>query len=488
VATKVLFQDMPRVAAVREFQKALNARAESRFYPPLAPDSDFGPATRRAFEDLGWALGLSRNVLGRREISVKVQTVFENPGTRTAEQLERARQRAPKLHLRTIGLDGAPIFWGLAKPLVRARERGWGGRLSSADRRKGKPERFGKMSQATLFDCFQRRQATGRCPLNCAGNCNPANPPGFSSHELRSDGSEGFPGKPRGSQLKWFELGMDCDDSEGLLDHLRALGYKAHRTYPNSQLERHHINFTASPGAVVPPIGPNTRPGARPPVPAVPSAAKGRLKGIDVSLNQPSINWSKVAASGRAFAYAKVSDGLGTPDPKFTKARWTKMKQAGLARGAYHFARPQPNRDPRDEVREFLRRLDRAGGLQDGDLVPMVDVEGFGLSGTLTPRKTLEWLRGFIDHMHTQIGRRPIIYTGAFWRDVMGNPADDLGCKLWLAAYVKNPNRFLPAAWTDSGWTIWQHTDKGTVSGVEGSLCDLNLLKGGRAALERLRM
>ena len=71
----------------------------------------------------------------------------------------------------------------------------------------------------------------------------------------------------------------------------------------------------------------------------------------------------------------------------------------------------------------------------------MLDVEAFGSAGRLTQRQTLEWVRGFVNEMHAQIGRRPIIYTGSFWRDQMGNPADDLNCKLWLAAYVKNPNR-----------------------------------------------
>ena len=150
-----------------------------------------------------------QEALARKEIPLSVQAVFEDPGARTPDQLERARIRAPKLHTRTIPLDGTPIFWGLAKPLVRARERGWGGRLTSADRRAGIPERFGKMSQASLFSCFTRSKAMGRCPSDCAGNCNPANPPGFSSHELRSDGSRGFPGKARGAKLKWFELGID---------------------------------------------------------------------------------------------------------------------------------------------------------------------------------------------------------------------------------------------------------------------------------------
>ena len=76
----------------------------------------------------------------------------------------------------------------------------------------------------------------------------------------------------------------------------------------------------------------------------------------------------------------------------------------------------------------------------------------------------------------------------------MSNPADDLGCKLWLAAYVKNPNDFLAAAWAHSGFTIWQSSSTGTVPGVEKTpggpnvACDLDVLKGGSAGLKKLRM
>lgn len=475
--------------AVLAFQKTLNERAESRFYPPLVPDSDFGTGTRHAFEDLGWALGLSDKILTAETVPVAVQAIFADPSTRTAEQISRARERAPKLARRTIGLDGTPIFWGLAKPLVRARERGWGGRLTSADRRTGVPERYGKKSQAALYACFTRSQQIGRCPSECGGDCNPANPPGHSSHELRSDGSSAFPGHASGSKLSWWELGIDADDSDGLLEHLKALGYKAHHSYPGSASEAHHINFTANPGQLLAETGPNAKPAKKPAIKVL--AAKttgGKLKGIDVSQSQPSINWKGVASSGRTFAWVKATDGLQTPDPSFTKGRWAEMKAAGIARGAYHFARPQSGRDPREEVREYLSVVKKAGGLHDGDLVPMLDVERYGAAGNLSPKATLEWMRGFVNEMHAQIGRRPIIYTGSFWRDTMGNPADDLDCELWLAAYVDKPDKWVPSAWAHRGWTIWQHSDAGKVPGVADAACDLDLLKGGSAALERLRM
>lgn len=211
-------------ADVKALQKALNRRAEARFYPPLAADGEFGPATRRAFEALGWALGFTQETLSAQKVSVTAQALIANPDDRDAKQLQRARERAPKLHERTIAFDGAPTYWGLTKPLLLAREHGWGGQLASSDRRKGVAERFGKKSQATLHRCMERREALGRCPADCGGDCADANAPGTSSHEQFSDG-RAFTG-PAGRKLNWWQLGLDVGGTDDLLAALHKLGYE----------------------------------------------------------------------------------------------------------------------------------------------------------------------------------------------------------------------------------------------------------------------
>jgi len=474
--------------AVKAFQRALTERAEPRFYPPLIADGVFGPATRFAFEALGFALGLTAETLARPEISVGAQRRIVDPASRDDPQLGRARQRAPKLSQHTVAFDGAPTFWGLAKPLLRAREHGWSGTLQSSDRRKGVAERYGKRSQAALFSCFQRSVGLGgRCPPECSGNCSPANPPGQSSHECRSDG-RAFGSRAQGAKLAFWELGLDASDTQRLLKVLDSLGYGARLTYPNSAREKHHINFTRDPGPVLPDTGPNAKAVKVSAAAARPKAAPktGTLTGIDVSNHQPDVDWEKVKAAGHSFAFAKVSEGLNSPDRVFGKGRWKAMRDAGLVRGTYHFARPQKGRDPKAEVREFLGLVDKAGGFEDGDLLPVLDIEAFGAAGKLTPKQTVEWARGFVEEMHARIGKRPIIYTGSFWRDAMGNPPDDLRCALWLAAYVEKPQQFVPKAWAQESFTIWQHTDKGKSAGVAGNV-DLNRLPGGEAALRRLR-
>lgn len=238
-----------RGADVKALQTALNQRAATRHHPPVNVDSVLGPHTLFAFRSLGWALGLLPAPLDAPGISVGAQQVILDPDTRTPEQLARAKRRAPSLHRVTVALDGTPTFWGLAKPLLLARRAGWTGQLNSSDRRKGIAERFGKMSQAALFTCAEARRQTHVCPANCHGNCNPANPPGASSHELFSD-SVAFPG-PQGRKLEWWELGLDCDNAPQLVETLRELGFASRRPYANSPKEAHHVNFSVSPGPVL---------------------------------------------------------------------------------------------------------------------------------------------------------------------------------------------------------------------------------------------
>jgi GH25 family lysozyme M1 (1,4-beta-N-acetylmuramidase) len=213
------------------------------------------------------------------------------------------------------------------------------------------------------------------------------------------------------------------------------------------------------------------------------------LTGPDVSKNQPSVDWQQVRAAGHDFAIAKVTDGLGSPDPKFGKGRWKAMKDAGLIRGAYHFGRPQRGRDPKAEVAEFLDHLKTAGGLADGDLLPILDLEKFGKAGNLTPTQTLDWARRWTAEMRRRIGRHPIICTGVFWRETMKNPSDNLSCRLWLAAYVPKPRlkQCIPVAWHDQGLSLWQHTETGHCPGIAGT-CDMNRFAGTRADFDHLRL
>lgn len=92
----------------------------------------------------------------------------------------------------------------------------------------------GKHSQAYLY-AHQGTQGIG-----------PANPPGQSTHELRSDGVP-YPG-PVGRKLHWWQCGIDADDAhvQALIAAAHRHGWKLYRPY-GSGSEFHHINFARKP-------------------------------------------------------------------------------------------------------------------------------------------------------------------------------------------------------------------------------------------------
>jgi len=75
----------------------------------------------------------------------------------------------------------------------------------------------------------------------------PANPPGFSTHELRSDGVA-YPSVPRSAELPWWCQGFDVNDAD--VPHVKAAaaryGWEVWQPY-SSGSEVHHLNFRRQP-------------------------------------------------------------------------------------------------------------------------------------------------------------------------------------------------------------------------------------------------
>ncbi len=75
-----------------------------------------------------------------------------------------------------------------------------------------------------------------------------SNPPGQSTHELRSDGVA-YPG-PVGRKLEDWQQGLDVNDGDigRMKERARAHGWELFQPYPNTK-EFHHLNFTRRPQA-----------------------------------------------------------------------------------------------------------------------------------------------------------------------------------------------------------------------------------------------
>lgn len=75
-----------------------------------------------------------------------------------------------------------------------------------------------------------------------------ANPPGYSTHECRSDGVA-YPQWTRGAPIPYWACGIDVDDAHvaAVCAAARKHGWIVTITYPGSAVEYHHVNFRKEP-------------------------------------------------------------------------------------------------------------------------------------------------------------------------------------------------------------------------------------------------
>ena len=208
---------------------------------------------------------------------------------------------------------------------------------------------------------------------------------------------------------------------------------------------------------------------------ALKTCAKGAtVTGVDVSSYQGTVNWSQVKGAGRGFAFARISDGLNSVDAKFAQ-NWPAMKAAGIVRGSYQFFRP--SQDAGLQAQMVIDKLAAAGGLQPGDLPPVLDLESAdGLAASVVVSKANVWLAT----IEAALKVKPIVYTAAFMSSVIGTSFGKY--TLWVANYGTTCPT-MPSGWTD--WQFWQHADNGSVAGIGGAV-DSDFFNGTLAQLKTL--
>ena len=209
------------------------------------------------------------------------------------------------------------------------------------------------------------------------------------------------------------------------------------------------------------------------------SAAFGALPdGVDTSHYQhsSSLNWQSVRNEGVRFAFLKATEGSTFTDPWFARD-WVATQEAGIYRGAYHFARPSVGSAPA-QARYFAGRI--GGQTTPGTLPPVLDLEA---TGGLSASQLITWTRSWLDTVEQLTGRTPIIYVSpAFWKYNMANSTAFHAYPLWIANYgVSQPT--VPGGWPT--WTFWQGTSTGRVSGISGNV-DTDVFNGSLSQLQKL--
>lgn len=220
------------------------------------------------------------------------------------------------------------------------------------------------------------------------------------------------------------------------------------------------------------------------------------IQGIDVSHHQGNVDFEAVADSGMRFAIAKCTEGVNYEDPKF-RENWAKMLDVGadkLLRGAYHFARPSStggSADGEAEARDFCAVLKSVGSYEEGCLPPALDFEEYSDSDG---NDNIPWIEAFVRVVEAELGRSPMIYTGAnVWRYEVSNTDKFIHLPLWQVYYSRTATQPAETPWAT--WTFWQwsgggqYAYYGPVPGIPGSgICDVNRFNGTEDQLLQLAM
>jgi len=198
-------------------------------------------------------------------------------------------------------------------------------------------------------------------------------------------------------------------------------------------------------------------PGDNDPHPGVNRARALPIQGLDVARYQGRIDFDAARNGGTHFVYMKSTEGKDYIDPNF-RDNWSRARQAGVARGAYHFMTWCSLAS--EQAAWFVRNVPN-----DPDaLPPVLDLEFNNHSKCKNKhdrQDLLEKVRVMLAAMEAHTGKVPIIYTDInFHREVLAGEHFDNA--FWLRSTAAEPHH----KYSNRNWMMWQWTQTGTMAGV----------------------
>jgi GH25 family lysozyme M1 (1,4-beta-N-acetylmuramidase) len=196
-----------------------------------------------------------------------------------------------------------------------------------------------------------------------------------------------------------------------------------------------------------------------------PNFASNPPPGIDVSHYQGSINWSSVKSAGIQFAWIKATEGTSYKDPNFN-SYYLNAYNAGVIRGAYHFARPDLSTGATQAT--YFASHGGAWSRDNLTLPGMLDLEGGCYSKSASAMQS--WILDFYNTYKAKTGRDVVIYTSPSWWNSCTGGWSGMSSRspLWVANWTSASDPTIPNGFPYA--TIWQYTDSGSVSGISGAV------------------
>ena len=189
-----------------------------------------------------------------------------------------------------------------------------------------------------------------------------------------------------------------------------------------------------------------------------------RLKGIDVSHHNGTVDWDKVKADGIDFAVLRCGYGRKSVrqiDTQFER-NYRECKRVGMLVGVYHYSYAKNAGDARLEA-DFMLELIKGKQFE----YPVVfDIEDKGQEAYGKDVLT-EITVAFCEKIETA-GYYVSIYSNADWFTNKLDLERLAQYDKWLAHWTKSPK------WGNEFGGLWQYTDSGTVDGIETKV-DMNI-------------
>ena len=175
--------------------------------------------------------------------------------------------------------------------------------------------------------------------------------------------------------------------------------------------------------------------------------------GIDLSHHQGTINWGKIDKNDRPhFIFFKVTEGNNLTDTKYAE-HIENARKLNIPCGAYHFFGYQS--DGKSQAKHFIRNAK----LQKGDLHPVLDVE-FTKRTKHARMNIPKEIKAFCAEIYKEFKVYPIIYCNeSYYETYLKNSFKNYN--MWICNYRKEPK---------INWVFWQHTDKGKINGINGTV------------------
>jgi lysozyme len=211
------------------------------------------------------------------------------------------------------------------------------------------------------------------------------------------------------------------------------------------------------------------------------------VKGIDVSVFDPVINWAKVRAQGYRFVIIRSSYGVDnsqTIKDTMFDSHWAGSKAAGMLRAPYHYLKAA--QDGNKQAEDFLKIVT----LEKGDLPPVLDLEE-AFNQDASNKQFIANAGAFLAKVKQATGITPMVYSRAsFLNEKLTQngkaPAWAMSYLMWVAhwtyAYGDNIKPIEAAGWAP--YTFWQYSgEKENLDGITDDLgrpvyVDFDVFKG----------